>query len=105
MRAVKLYDDKSEKVKSINSELGVLRAGFYKVNLKYAEKKAKIDVLKFELESANLKDAKKAEKAEKNSNILCMLPDTAERYMSSILFENINTEMSVEELEVFNSTK
>jgi hypothetical protein len=34
-----------------------------------------------------------------------MLPDTAERYMSSILFENINTEMSVEELEVFNSTK
>ena len=48
---------------------------------------------------------KVAEKAEKNSNILCMLPDTAERYMSSILFENINTEMSVEELEVFNSTK
>ena len=48
---------------------------------------------------------KVAEKAKKNSNILCMLPDTAERYMSSILFENINTEMSVEELEVFNSTK
>ena len=65
-RAVKLYDDKSEKVKSINSELGVLRAGFYKVNLKYAEKKAKIDVLKFELESANLKDAKKAEKIRKD---------------------------------------
>ena len=35
-RAVKLYDDKSEKVKSINSELGVLRAGFYKVNLQLA---------------------------------------------------------------------
>ena len=65
-RAVKLYDDKSEKVKSINSELGVLRAGFYKVNLKYAEQKAKIDVLKFELESANLKDVKKAEKIRKN---------------------------------------
>ena len=71
-RAVKLYDDKSEKVKNINSELGVLRAGFYKVNLKYAEKKAKIDVLKFELESANLKDAKKAENA---SEALKLIPD------------------------------
>ena len=65
-RAVKLYDDKAEEVKSINSELGVLRAGFYKVNLIYAEKKAKIDVIKFELESANLKDAKKSEKIRKN---------------------------------------
>ena len=65
-RAVKLYDDKSEKVKSINSELGILRAGFYKVNLRYAEKKAKLDVLKFELESANLKDVEKAEKIRKN---------------------------------------
>ena len=44
-RAVKLYDDKAEEVKSINSELGVLRAGFYKVNLIYAEKKAKIDAM------------------------------------------------------------
>ena len=65
-RAVKLYDDKAEDVKSINSELGILRAGFYKVNLRYAEKKAKIDVIKFELESANLKDAKKSEKIRKN---------------------------------------
>ena len=65
-RAVKLYDDKSDKVKSINSELGILRAGFYKVNLRYAEKKAKLDVLKFELESANLKDVEKAEKIRKN---------------------------------------
>jgi hypothetical protein len=60
------YDDKSDQVKTINGELGVLRAGFYKVNLKYAEKKAKIDVLKFELESANLKDAVEANKIRKN---------------------------------------
>ena len=34
-RAVKLFDDKSEEVKKINSELGELRAGFYKTNLKF----------------------------------------------------------------------
>ena len=34
-----------------------------------------------------------------------MLPDTAERYMSSILFENINIEMDKEELNIFNSTE
>tara|TARA_B100000900_G_scaffold62076_1_gene47566 strand:+ start:1696 stop:1797 length:102 start_codon:yes stop_codon:yes gene_type:complete len=32
-----------------------------------------------------------------------MLPDTAERYMSSILFEDINEEMNAEELDIFNS--
>ena len=48
---------------------------------------------------------KVAKKAEPNSNILCMLPDTAERYMSSILFENINIEMDKEELNIFNSTE
>ena len=34
-RAVKLFDDKSEEVEKINSELGELRAGFYKTNLKF----------------------------------------------------------------------
>ena len=46
-----------------------------------------------------------AKKASPNSNILCMLPDTAERYMSSILFDEINTEMNDEELTIFNSCK
>ena len=54
-RAVKLFDDKSEEVEKINSELGELRAGFYKTNLKFKGEKAELDVLKFKLESANLK--------------------------------------------------
>ena len=44
-----------------------------------------------------------AKKATPNSNILCMLPDTAERYMSSVLFDEINTEMNDDELTIFNS--
>ncbi len=46
-----------------------------------------------------------AKKASSNSNILCMLPDTAERYMSSVLFDEINTEMNDDELRIFNSCK
>ena len=46
-----------------------------------------------------------AKKASPNSNILCMLPDTAERYMSSVLFDEINTEMNDDELSIFNSCK
>ena len=45
-----------------------------------------------------------ANKAKPGSKILCMLADTAERYLSSLLFENIEEEMSEEELEIFNST-
>ena len=45
-----------------------------------------------------------AKKAKKDSVILCMLPDTAERYLSSPLFENINEEMNDEELEISEST-
>ena len=46
-----------------------------------------------------------AKKASPNSNILCMLPDTAERYMSSVLFDEINTDMNDDELTIFNSCK
>ena len=46
---------------------------------------------------------KVAKKAKPNSNILCMLPDTAERYMSSILFDGINSEMNDDEINIFNS--
>ena len=46
-----------------------------------------------------------ASKANKGSNILCMLADTAERYMSSILFEQINPEMDDEEIKILDSVK
>lgn len=45
-----------------------------------------------------------AEKAEPGSVILCMLPDTAERYLSSPLFEPIEVEMSQEEIDLSKST-
>lgn len=44
-----------------------------------------------------------AKKAKKDSNILCMLPDTAERYMSSVLFDSIDPEMNKEELNLLDS--
>ncbi len=44
-----------------------------------------------------------AKKAKNDSNILCMLPDTAERYMSSILFDSIDPEMNKEELNLLES--
>ena len=46
---------------------------------------------------------KVAENSDPGSNILCMLADTAERYMSSILFDHIETEMSDEEITLLNS--
>jgi cysteine synthase len=45
-----------------------------------------------------------AEKAEKGSVILCMLPDTSERYLSSPLFEGIAEEMTDEEIALSKST-
>jgi cysteine synthase A len=42
--------------------------------------------------------------APKGANILCMLPDTGERYLSTPLFENIPVDMSEEEQAIFNST-
>ena len=44
-----------------------------------------------------------AEEAPDDSNILCMLADTAERYLTSILFEKIDSEMNDEENEILNS--
>ena len=52
-RAQSVYDSQSDQVKSINNELGKLRADFYNINLKYSEQKAKLDVIKFHLESEN----------------------------------------------------
>jgi cysteine synthase A len=47
---------------------------------------------------------KVAEQAEPGSVILCMLPDTGERYLSSPLFEGIPEEMSEEEVALSRST-
>ena len=45
-----------------------------------------------------------AAKAEPGSNILCMLPDTGERYLSTPLFEDIPVEMTEEEQIIMRST-
>jgi cysteine synthase A len=45
-----------------------------------------------------------ANEAAAGTNVLCMLPDTGERYLSTPLFEGISAEMSTEELEISRST-
>ncbi len=45
-----------------------------------------------------------AEKADPGSSILCMLPDTGERYLTTPLFEGIDEEMSEEEITISQST-
>jgi cysteine synthase A len=42
--------------------------------------------------------------APKNANILCMLPDTGERYLSTPLFAEVPADMTPEELEISRST-
>ncbi|MDH3326970.1 MAG: cysteine synthase A [Gammaproteobacteria bacterium] len=45
-----------------------------------------------------------AKTAAKGSNILCMLPDTGERYLSTPLFGNISIDMTEEEKDISRST-
>jgi cysteine synthase A len=45
-----------------------------------------------------------AERMPEGSVVLCMLPDTGERYLSTPLFEGIETEMDAEELALSRST-
>jgi cysteine synthase A len=47
---------------------------------------------------------KLAEASAPNSNLLCMLPDTGERYLSTPLFEGIPEQMTGEEMEIARST-
>jgi cysteine synthase A len=47
---------------------------------------------------------KVAAEAAKGANILCMLPDTGERYLSTPLFANVPAEMTAEEQEISRST-
>jgi cysteine synthase A len=42
--------------------------------------------------------------AAKGATILCMLPDTGERYLSTPLFERIPAEMTQEEMQISRST-
>ncbi|HEX2723952.1 MAG TPA: cysteine synthase A [Gemmatimonadaceae bacterium] len=45
-----------------------------------------------------------AREAEKGTTILCMLPDTGERYLSTLLFEEIKPEMNDEERAIWETT-
>ncbi|MFQ5983514.1 MAG: cysteine synthase A, partial [Woeseiaceae bacterium] len=45
-----------------------------------------------------------SEGAEEGTNVLCMLPDTGERYLSTPLFDDIPVEMTAEEVEISKST-
>jgi cysteine synthase A len=47
---------------------------------------------------------KVAAEAEKGANILCMLPDTGERYLSTPLFADVSADMNEEELQISRST-
>jgi cysteine synthase A len=47
---------------------------------------------------------KVAAEAAPGSNILCMLPDTGERYLSTPLFADVGTDMNEEELAISRST-
>ena len=47
---------------------------------------------------------KVAEEAPKGSTILCMMPDTGERYLSTPLFANVSADMNEEELAISRST-
>src|SRR4029450_9468721 len=45
-----------------------------------------------------------AAEAPDNANLLCMLPDTGERYLSTPLFEGIGIDMTEDELAISRST-
>jgi cysteine synthase A len=47
---------------------------------------------------------KVAAQAEKGANILCMLPDTGERYLSTPLFADVPVDMTEDELKISRST-
>ncbi len=44
------------------------------------------------------------EEAPEGSTVLCMLPDTGERYLSTPLFADVSVDMTEEELEISRST-
>jgi cysteine synthase A len=40
------------------------------------------------------------DQAEKGANVLCMLPDTGERYLSTPLFAEVSADMNEEEFQI-----
>ncbi len=44
------------------------------------------------------------ERAPDGATVLCMLPDTGERYLSTVLFEDVPADMTAEEIEISQST-
>ena len=46
-----------------------------------------------------------AETAPEGANILCMLPDTGERYLTTLLFDNVSAEMNEDEEAISKSTE
>jgi len=44
------------------------------------------------------------DEAPKGATVLCMLPDTGERYLSTPLFANVGADMTEEELRISRST-
>lgn len=47
---------------------------------------------------------KVCESAEEGATVLCMLPDTGERYLTTPLFEDVPEDMTLEEIEISRST-
>jgi cysteine synthase A len=45
-----------------------------------------------------------AREAPRGANVLCLLPDTGERYLSTPLFASVPADMTEEEAEIFRST-
>ena len=43
-------------------------------------------------------------RAPRDTNVLCMLPDTGDRYMSTVLFDHVQEEMSADEIAISEST-
>ena len=94
------YESKSDLINSINDELGKLRADFYKINLEYSEQKAKLDVIKFHLESENAHGPNhKTDTKEKYKNKVASLNEI------KLKKENFDIEISKKETKLKNLKK
>ena len=94
------YESKSDLINSINDELGKLRADFYNINLKYSEQKAKLDVIKFHLESENAHGPNhKTDTKEKYKNKVASLNEI------KLKKENYDIEISKRETKLKNLKK
>jgi chromosome segregation ATPase len=94
------YDSYSDQIQSINDDLGKLRADFYNINLKYSEQKAKIDVIKFHLETENAHYLENKESHDSHHET-----DTKEKYktkteeLNKVKLDKENLEIEIEKRE------